>query len=270
MATHSSSLAWRIPTDRGAWWAMYMGSQRVRHDWAITLSFMFQLSLERKFNLAYGTIKGAEMWGNHGRRDGMIRHRESFLPKGVLCPWNEVLRQKSNAACGYACSLPLEMLDLQQKHTSDFFQVTDLKIRAYGESFLHRSKIPRNEIWSILFKSETTNHLILIRTRGFPGGLEGKTSACDTGGQRQSLGREDPWRRVWQPTPVFLPGEFHGQRSPVGCIVHGAAKSQTRLSHQHYQNKDLNRASEERSGSTGRVRADKETSDRGAEGGDSV
>ena len=22
-----------------------------------------------------------------------------------------------------------------------------------------------------------------------------------------------PWRRVWQPTPVFLPGEFHGQRS---------------------------------------------------------
>ena len=22
-----------------------------------------------------------------------------------------------------------------------------------------------------------------------------------------------PWRRKWQPTPVFLPGEFHGQRS---------------------------------------------------------
>ena len=27
----------------------------------------------------------------------------------------------------------------------------------------------------------------------------------------------DPWRRKWQPTPVFLPGEFHGQRSPTGC-----------------------------------------------------
>ena len=30
-----------------------------------------------------------------------------------------------------------------------------------------------------------------------------------------------PWRRAWQPTPVFLPGEFHGQRrlaaySPLG------------------------------------------------------
>jgi len=25
-----------------------------------------------------------------------------------------------------------------------------------------------------------------------------------------------PWRRAWQPTPVFLPGEFYGQRSLVG------------------------------------------------------
>ena len=25
-----------------------------------------------------------------------------------------------------------------------------------------------------------------------------------------------PWRREWQPTPVFLPGEFHGKRSLVG------------------------------------------------------
>ena len=29
----------------------------------------------------------------------------------------------------------------------------------------------------------------------------------------QSLGREDPWRRKWLPTPVFLPGEFQGQKS---------------------------------------------------------
>ena len=25
-----------------------------------------------------------------------------------------------------------------------------------------------------------------------------------------------PWRRKWQPTPVFLPGQFHGQRSLAG------------------------------------------------------
>ena len=27
---------------------------------------------------------------------------------------------------------------------------------------------------------------------------------------------EIPWRRAWQPTPVFLPGESHGQRSEMG------------------------------------------------------
>ena len=37
-----------------------------------------------------------------------------------------------------------------------------------------------------------------------------------------------PWRRAWQPTPVFLPGESHGQSSLVGT-VHGVAKSQTQL-----------------------------------------
>ena len=33
------------------------------------------------------------------------------------------------------------------------------------------------------------------------------------------------WRRKWQSTPVFLPGEFHGQRR-LRAIVHGVANSQ--------------------------------------------
>ena len=36
-----------------------------------------------------------------------------------------------------------------------------------------------------------------------------------------SLGRKIPWRRKWQPTPVFLPGESHGQRSLVGNSPQG-------------------------------------------------
>ena len=31
-----------------------------------------------------------------------------------------------------------------------------------------------------------------------------------------SLAQEDPWRRKWQPSPVFLPGKSHGQRSLAG------------------------------------------------------
>ena len=44
-----------------------------------------------------------------------------------------------------------------------------------------------------------------------------------------SLGWEDPLEKGMPPTPVFLPGKSHGQRSLVGYIVHGVAKSQTQL-----------------------------------------
>ena len=50
MATHSSTLAWKIPwtEDPGRLWSM--GSQRVRHDWATSLS----LSLSGAFLVAQG------------------------------------------------------------------------------------------------------------------------------------------------------------------------------------------------------------------------
>ena len=35
------------------------------------------------------------------------------------------------------------------------------------------------------------------------------------------------WRRKWQPTPVFLPGESQGQRSLVGCCLWGHTESDT-------------------------------------------
>ena len=40
--------------------------------------------------------------------------------------------------------------------------------------------------------------------------------------------RKIPWRRAWQPTPAFLPGESHGQRT-WWATVHRVAKSQTGL-----------------------------------------
>ena len=42
-----------------------------------------------------------------------------------------------------------------------------------------------------------------------------------------------PWRRAWQPTPVFSPGESRGQRNPAGCGS-GAAKSRTRPNDQPF------------------------------------
>ena len=62
--------------------------------------------------------------------------------------------------------------------------------------------------------------------------IVGKESACnaeETGAVCliPGLGRS-PWRRTWQPTPVFLPAESHAQRSLVGT-VHRVAKSWTQL-----------------------------------------
>ena len=58
---------------------------------------------------------------------------------------------------------------------------------------------------------------------GFPGGASGKELACQCRRCRRCKIRGfDPWvgkmprRRTWQPTPVFLPGESHGQKSQVG------------------------------------------------------
>ena len=65
-----------------------------------------------------------------------------------------------------------------------------------------------------------------IKALVFPGGTDGKESACNAG----DLGvipefnpwiGKTPWRRAWQPTPVFLPRESHGQRSLVGYSPQG-------------------------------------------------
>ena len=69
---------------------------------------------------------------------------------------------------------------------------------------------------------------LYITKLGFPGGTNDKESVC----QCRSCKRREfnlwvwkiLWRRKWQPTPVFLPGESHGQRSLW------VTKSQTQLS----------------------------------------
>ena len=58
--------------------------------------------------------------------------------------------------------------------------------------------------------------LTCFHNLGFPVGSDGKASACNAGDPRFDpwVGKIS-WRRKWQPTPVLLPGKFHGQRSLV-------------------------------------------------------
>ena len=52
-------------------------------------------------------------------------------------------------------------------------------------------------------------------------------NAGDAGDASSILGHEDPLEEGWQPTPVFLPGESHGQRSLVGYSPWGCKESNT-------------------------------------------
>ena len=66
---------------------------------------------------------------------------------------------------------------------------------------------------------------------GSSSGSRGKESACQCRRCRRQgfspwVGKI-PWRREWLPTPVFMPGEFHGQRSLLGYSPQGHKESDT-------------------------------------------
>ena len=89
-------------------------------------------------------------------------------------------------------------------------------------------------------------HLKVPKRRwGFPGGSSGKESPCQCRRSKRGVFgpwvREIPWRRRWQPAPVFLPGKSHGQRRLVGYSPRGlkeldiAERSSTYTTHTHTQ-----------------------------------
>ena len=64
-----------------------------------------------------------------------------------------------------------------------------------------------------------------LRINGISGGSYDKESTCNAGDFRW----EDPWRREWQPTPVFLLGKSM-DRVSCGATIHGVTESRTWVS----------------------------------------
>ena len=70
---------------------------------------------------------------------------------------------------------------------------------------------------------------VQYQLRGLPRYHSGNDSVCqcrrhERHGFHPWVGKI-PWRRKWQPIPVFLPGEFHGQRSLAGYNPWGHRES---------------------------------------------
>ena len=68
--------------------------------------------------------------------------------------------------------------------------------------------------------SERSLFIYISDLLGFPGGAKGKERSCQCKRhQRPGFNHwveKIPWRRTWQPIPVFLSVEFHGQSSLAG------------------------------------------------------
>ena len=67
-------------------------------------------------------------------------------------------------------------------------------------------------------KQITKLMIALLGPNGVPWWLSGRKSACQAGDVGSIPGSG---RRKWQPTPVFLPGESHGQKILVGYSLWG-------------------------------------------------
>ena len=78
-------------------------------------------------------------------------------------------------------------------------------------------------------RTEGSNRTPVLILTGSPGGARGKEPACQRRRQKRHRVGKIPWRRKWQPTPVLLPGESHGQSNPAGCSP-WVTQSRTRLS----------------------------------------
>ena len=73
--------------------------------------------------------------------------------------------------------------------------------------------------------------MLSIITMGFPGGTSGKNSTCQCMRCKSHsfypwVGKV-PWRRKWQPTPMFLPEKAHEQRSLAGYSAKGYKERDT-------------------------------------------
>ena len=85
--------------------------------------------------------------------------------------------------------------------------------------------------FSMITVTTTWNYSCLSCLQGFQGGASGKEPAyqcrrlkgCGLGPWVGKI----PWRRKWKPTPVFLSGESHGQRSLAGYSPWGHKESDT-------------------------------------------
>ena len=105
---------------------------------------------------------------------------------------------------------------------------TGRDLRDHLVNFLYFTDKKLITITAVIIGVNSFKHLNILSTLQilvvFPGGSDGKESACYAGDLGSILGLGRFPVEVLQPPPIFLPGEFHGQRSVVGYSSWGCKK----------------------------------------------
>ena len=104
MATHSSTLAWKIPWTEEPGGLQSLGSQRVRHDWATSLSLFSFMHWRRKWQLTPVFLPGESGTGEPGGLPSMwshrVRHEWSDLA-AMSVPQSKILFKEFKHKCKY-------------------------------------------------------------------------------------------------------------------------------------------------------------------------
>ena len=141
--------------------------------------------------------------------------RQSFPASGSF-PMNQFFTS-GDQSIGVSASISVLPMNNQ-----DLFPLglTGLILQAKGVSrVFSNTTVQKHQFFSAQLSLWSNSHIHTWLLEK-PGGANGKKSAYQCTRHRgckrnrsDPSGRKIPWRRKWQPTPVFLPGEPHGQRS---------------------------------------------------------
>ena len=220
MAPHSSTLAWKIQWTGEPGRLQSMGSRRVRHDWATSLSLFTFMHWRRKWQptpvfLPENPRDGGAWWAAvYGvaqswtglKRLSRRRRSSSFWLSTEIAISNLIncLIQFISLVPFIPSALPLNFFS----YLSGIFQSSKQRIREGNGTPLQYSCL-ENPMDGGAWKAAVH------------GVAKSRTRLSDF----TSLFTFMHWKRKWQPTPVFLPGEFRGRRSLVGCHLWGRTES---------------------------------------------
>ena len=189
-----------------------MGSQRVRHDWATSLLLLAQVIYQQRVGLwlcfisfAPGSRLKEPPIQDSGFSPGKDKNRSSTgtfkdsARKGTLLSISNSLARES------PMSKPLGCQDNSPRGTN----LIDRVNKYFGSTISTLA-------WKIPWTEE-------------PGRLQsmGSLRVGHDWVTSLSVFTFMHWRRKWQPTPVFLPGESQGRGSLVGCRLWGRTESDT-------------------------------------------